>query len=73
MTNRDRQRADANRRSRKTLDTLGRCNLNKRGGVGKRAKPKAMASAQSLAFRAYLEEGHSPEEARRLAGLPALR
>jgi hypothetical protein len=76
MTNREKARAEMKHTTshrRNAVDTLGRCNLNKRGGAGKRNQPKAQASPQSLAFRAYVESGVEPAEARRLAGLPALR
>lgn len=56
-------------------DSRGYSNSNKRG-------PKSndegcirhgVASPQQLAFRAYIEEGYQPADARKLAGLPPLR
>jgi hypothetical protein len=76
--NRDQQRSVAHERSgylRLDKDSLGRSNVNKRGpkstdqGVAKTGK----ASPQQLAFIAYLQMGMSAAEARKEAGLPALR
>jgi hypothetical protein len=76
--NRDQQRSVAHERSgylRLDKDSLGRSNVKKRGpkstdqGVIKTGK----ASPQQLAFAAYLKSGMTAEEARKEAGLPALR
>jgi hypothetical protein len=76
--NRDAQRSLQHERSgylRLDKDSLGRSNTNKRGpksedkGCVKTGKP----SPQQLAFVAYLNMGMTAEEARKEAGLPALR
>ena len=75
MTNRESNRSHTNhtKRHRNPVDTLGRCNLNKRGGRGTKSRTVARPSAQQLAFRDLVQSGVEPEEARRLAGLPAQR
>ena len=58
---------------RNAVDTLGRCNLNKRGGAGKAKVIRKAATPEQLAFRDLVALGYEAEEARRLAGLPPLR
>ena len=75
MTNREANRSHTNhtKRHRNALDSLGRCNLNKRGGKGKKARTVVRPTAAQLAFRDLVQSGVEPDEARRLAGLPAQR
>ena len=72
MTNRESNRSNTNhtKRHRNALDSLGRCNLNKRGGRGTKSRTIARPSAAQLAFRDLVQSGVEPDEARRQAGLP---
>ena len=67
MRSRDRKRAEANTRA-----LAGVVQAPRSRPVG-RPKTKQLASPQQLAFRAYVESGMSPNDARIEAGLPPLR
>ena len=64
---RDRKRAEAHNRV-----VAGLYNTPRNKPVG-RPTNKKQASPEQLAFRAYIESGMSPEQARIEAGLPPLR